>query len=628
MFDRFLNHGQRLQSEEVHLEQADGLHRLHFKLGDHLFVFIPRERQDVDQRLFADHHTGGVGAGMPRQPFKDQRILHDLLRHRILFGCAFEIWIFFQRFGQRCAGRFRHHLSQLVALVQRQSQHAADIADNGFCAERSEGDDLRDVFASVFVFDVLDHFAAAGLTEIDIKVRRRHAVGIEEAFKNQVVMQRIERRDTQRVGQHTACAGTAARADRNVLTFCVGDEILHDEEIVDEPGFLNNPDFIIEAFSHLFFDVRLRLVEVFNRIKLLQSGNTDRHQIILLAFIFRRNSKHRKMQRRIFENKLHVTAAGDFDGVGQRLRMVREQPLHFRAALHIKLIAGIAHPVRVAHQITVLEADQYIMRIAVFLLDVMHIVGRHQRQTGALGHFDNMLISRSLLGNAVILNFEEKIARPEDFGIFLRQRHRFINRSLGAGFRDLAFQTGRQTDQPLAVLPENLLIDARLIMEALQMADGNQMHQIIVALVILRQQNQMQIIGLSAVAMIHPFAGDVHFATDDRLNACFLSLLIKIDHAVQHAVIGNRQMLLPQLLGHLNGIRHLARTIEQAVFRVKMKMAERYRFHRSGCPYYPSRPPGKDRSFPRSSNCAASFPNHREINRFGSGKLWIIWFLL
>ena len=69
------------------------------------------------------------------------------------------------------------------------------VAANGTRLQFTEGDDLRDLIFTVFLLNVVDHLIAPVLTEIDIEVRHRNALRIEEALKNQVETKRIKVRD-------------------------------------------------------------------------------------------------------------------------------------------------------------------------------------------------------------------------------------------------------------------------------------------------------------------------------------------------------------------------------------------------------------------------------------------------
>ncbi len=67
---RFMNHRQRRQAEEVHLQQADLVDGLHVVRGDNFVVLIAAQRHQVGQRLRSNHHTGGVHARATRQAFQ------------------------------------------------------------------------------------------------------------------------------------------------------------------------------------------------------------------------------------------------------------------------------------------------------------------------------------------------------------------------------------------------------------------------------------------------------------------------------------------------------------------------------------------------------------------------------
>ncbi len=109
-----------------------------------------------------------------------------------------------------------------------------DVAHDRARLHRPERDDLRDVLAAVLARDVLDHLAAAPLAEVDVDVGQRHALGIQEALEDQVVLDRIDVGDAQAVGDEAAGRRAAARADRDALLARVADEVPDDQEV---PGY-------------------------------------------------------------------------------------------------------------------------------------------------------------------------------------------------------------------------------------------------------------------------------------------------------------------------------------------------------------------------------------------------------
>ena len=82
--------------------------------------------------------------------------------------------------------------------------------------------------------DVVDHLAAAALAKVDVDVREGNALGIEEALKEQFVLERVDVRDVQRVSHQAARGRSAARAHGNALLARVADEIPDDQEIAGE----------------------------------------------------------------------------------------------------------------------------------------------------------------------------------------------------------------------------------------------------------------------------------------------------------------------------------------------------------------------------------------------------------
>ena len=62
----------------------------------------------------------------------------------------------------------------------------------------------------------------------------------------------------------------------------------------------------------------------------------------------------------------------------------------------------------------------------------------------------------------------------------------------------------------------------------------------------------------------------IYLAADNRLDACFGTLLIKFHRAVHCAVVGNRQTVHAQLLSVGHQLRNFRSAVQQAVFRMYM----------------------------------------------------------
>ncbi len=151
-----------------------------------------------------------------------------------------------QRLGERHRlGRIvGHQLADAVDLAVGHAQHAADVAQHRPRLQLAEGDDGGDPVVAVLVAHVADHAGRACPGEVDIEVRHRHALGIEEALEQQPPAQRIEIGDLERPGDQRARARAAARPDRHVVVLRPLDEVGDDQEVAGEAHLLDHVEFV------------------------------------------------------------------------------------------------------------------------------------------------------------------------------------------------------------------------------------------------------------------------------------------------------------------------------------------------------------------------------------------------
>ena len=238
--------GQRAQPEEVHLEEADTLDLLHRPLGDDFVLLALVERHELGQRPGRDDDAGGVDRGVTGHALEPARDREQLLDALVLLLHLAEHGILLERLVERHVERGGHRLGDLVGVGVRDVHDARDVAHDGACFHRPEGDDLRHVLAPVLARHVVDDLAAAALAEVDVDVGQRHALGVEEALEDEVVLDRIDVGDAQAVGDEAAGRRAAAGADRDRLLARVADEVPDDEEVPGVLHLLDHLDFVAE----------------------------------------------------------------------------------------------------------------------------------------------------------------------------------------------------------------------------------------------------------------------------------------------------------------------------------------------------------------------------------------------
>ena len=249
---RRLQNSERRQAEEVEFHQPRLLDPLHVELGDRQLRFrIAIHRDQFGERPVADHDAGRMRRGVAVQAFELHRDVEGALDHRLGVARGLQARLFGNRFGERHgSGRVvRHQLGELVDLPVRHFEHAPDIAQHAACLQRAEGDDLRDLVAAVALLHVVDHLVAPLLAEIDVEVRHRHALRIEEALEQEAEADRIEVGDGERVGDERACARTAARPHRNAFRLRPLDEVGDDQEVARILHLLDHRELEIEPLA-------------------------------------------------------------------------------------------------------------------------------------------------------------------------------------------------------------------------------------------------------------------------------------------------------------------------------------------------------------------------------------------
>src|SRR5687767_8034881 len=80
-----IDHVERLQTEEVELDETGGFDVAHRKLSDDLVVVSAENRDDVPQRAIGDHDTRGVHPRLAVEALELLRDPDDLFVDRLLF---------------------------------------------------------------------------------------------------------------------------------------------------------------------------------------------------------------------------------------------------------------------------------------------------------------------------------------------------------------------------------------------------------------------------------------------------------------------------------------------------------------------------------------------------------------
>ena len=511
---------------------------------------------------------------MTRQALNLAREVDEAVDVLAALICLAEVGRLLHRLVERDLELVRHELRNLCDLGVRQVEHAPNIADGALRRHRAEGDDLRNVVVAVALLDVVDDLAALDVVEVDVDIRHRHALRIQEALKEQIVLQRVEVRDAEQIGDDAARGRTAPRADADAVLARVVDEIPDNEEVAVVAHAMDDAELVFKSLAHLF-----RNLPVAARQVLL----AEVAQIRFIVGIRRRDRVVRQLQ--LAEGEVDLAARGNLLGVGDGLRKIRKECRHLLRRFQIVVVAREAHAVGIVERLVHLDAEQDVVELAVLAVHVMQVVRRDEPDIVLLRKLDECGVCLALLRQAVVLHLEEKIIAPEDLEVFAHERIGMLHIVLQDGARYLAGNAGRQADDALVILAQEILVDARLVVHALDVGQRDELDEIAVARLVLREQDQVVIAHTIDLAVFLARArGHVDLAADDGLHALLLGFLVEIDDAVHGAVIGDGDAVHAELFRRLDELLDAARTVEQAVFRVDMEVGKRHAFTPSRFP--------------------------------------------
>ena len=410
---RVVQNRQRRQPEKIHLQEAHLLDRHHVERGHNFVVLRLVQRHQFDQWPRRNHHPRRMHARIPNQPFELPRRVHQLPHLPVFLVRLPQCHRLFQRIVQLDVQRRRHHLRNPVHVGVRHVHRASHIFNRRFRRHRPKRDDLRHILAPVFLRHIFDHFPAPVHAEIDVDIRHRNPLRIQKPLKQQLMLQRIDIRNSQRIRHQRARRRSPPRPHRNPLLPRMPDEVPHNQKISRKLHLLNNRNLARQSL----LIVRQRMLQPPLLKQSPQALHPSRESLPrnVLEITVRRESLRyievRKRRRNFFQPQ--ITALGNRHRARQYIRRVLEHAQHLVAVLHKKLVALKLHPVRVQNRLPHLDAQHHVLRVRVVLAQVVAVVRRHQRYAQVLLQLKQSRMDAVFHLQSLVLNLQKKILPPK-----------------------------------------------------------------------------------------------------------------------------------------------------------------------------------------------------------------------
>ena len=572
--DRVVDHRQGAQAEEIHFQEAHALHVVHRVLGDHFVLGAFGQRHDVVQGLGRNHHPGSVHRGMPRQPLQPPRRIDQARHLRVALLDLAQPRLLFHGVVERHVQAIRYQLGDAVHLAVRHVHGAPHVAQHALGQHGAEGDDLGDVFGAVFLRDVADDLVAPIHAEVDVDVGHGDAFRIQEALEQQVVAQRVDVGDTQRVGDQAAGHRAAPRPHRDVVLARIADEIPDDQEVARIAGVADDAEFLVEPLLvGVVIVLALAAAAAGMRQPLFQPLAGNPLQIGVEGHAVRRLVTR---QQGLVEGQLQVAALGDQQRVGARFRHLGKDAVHLLRGLDVELLLLVAQALGIVHALAGADAHQHVVRRSVLFAQVVAVIGGDDRQAEVLAELQQLGVGAALAVNAVIHELQVHVVVSQNLAVAVDGVRRLLQVAVEDVSVDFALEAAGEADQALGMLGQKFFVDAGTVIKALQERLAQEAGEVLITGVIAGQQGQVVRRRADALAAAVEARGRRHvgLAAQNRLDAARLRRLVEFHGAEHVAVVGNGHGRHVKLLGAVQELVDAVGAVQQAELGVQVKMNE------------------------------------------------------
>ena len=368
------------------------------------------ERYVFIRCLTGDDYARRMRGCMARHAFKLEGHIDELFHLRVRIVARLQLPGDGKRLGQRHFRLHRHQLGNTVHRAVGHVQNAAYVADGSTRRHRTEGHDLRHMVGAVLADHIVDDLLTALVTEIDVKVRHRDALRVQEAFKQQIVLDGVDIGDTYTVGRKASRTGAASRAHGDPLAFRIVDEIEHNQIIVDIPHAVNNGYLVVQPDAYILRHVRT-----------VPPQQTVPAQLYKILFVVHAVRRHKIRQLCHAEFKIKAAHLCDSARVFTGFGPCAEQLVHLVVAFDVELIRAEFQYVIVIHRLVCLDANENVLHPGIFFFKIVGVVGGDQRNACFPGKPHKQRQHRALLVQPMVLYLNIIVSFAEQIFIVPRK---------------------------------------------------------------------------------------------------------------------------------------------------------------------------------------------------------------
>ncbi|OQC27919.1 MAG: hypothetical protein BWX71_01110 [Deltaproteobacteria bacterium ADurb.Bin072] len=215
------------------------------------------------------------------------------------------------------------------------------------------------------------------------------------------------------------------------------------------------------------------------------------------------------------------------------------------------------------------------MGLCISRFQVVAVVGGHYGGTAPACQVHDERVDHVLVGQAVMLDLQVE-GTPEGLPVEVQGlgRLRLVPPQEPEGY--LSLEAGGQSDEPLAVLGKCPSVYPRFVVESPGVGQRGQLHEVRIALVVARQQDEMVVSGHAGDGLpaLHVRGGDVDLAPDDGLDTCLDGLVVELNGPIHDTVVRYGHRLLGEFHRGPDEVIDADGPVEEAVLGMTVEMNE------------------------------------------------------
>ena len=172
----------------------------------------------------------------------------------------------------------------------------------------------------------------------------------------------------------------------------------------------------------------------------------------------------------VVPRNLDVAPLRDRQGIAERFREVAKDRRHLLRCLEEELIAVVAESFLVVYVLASADAQQDVVRLKVRLLKVMNVIRAYEGEVEVRRDRLQSPVDHLLIGDPLVLHLQVEVLGAEDVAKRGGRGASLVGLLTSETLRYFSLEAGAQPDQSAGMLSEEVLVDPRLVVEAVGVA--------------------------------------------------------------------------------------------------------------------------------------------------------------